>query len=255
MKTIDLNCDMGESFGAWRLGEDEALLDAVTSANIACGWHAGDPQMMEQTVRMAVEHGVNIGAHPGYPDLQGFGRREMNLSAEEVEALTLYQIGALAGFCRAFRCELTHVKPHGALYNQAARDPRLAEAIARGVKRFSSTLMLVGLAGSMLVEAGSTFGLCVVKEGFPDRAYEPDGVLRSRSLPGAVLETDQEVCEQAVRLALEGIVVNSGSTTRKLAVDTLCIHGDHAGAAARAQAVRNALESVGVRVEALSNMG
>ena len=185
---MDLNCDMGESFGRYELGEDEAVLDWVTSANIACGLHAGDPLVMERTVRLAVQKGVRIGAHPGYPDLQGFGRRVLDLTAEEVEAFTLYQVSALAGFARANGTELAHVKPHGALYNQAARDRGLADAIASGVKRFSPGLVLVGLAGSALIEAGQAAGLRVANEGFPDRAYNPDGSLRSRRLPGAVLE-------------------------------------------------------------------
>lgn len=251
MMKIDLNCDMGESFGNWMIGEDEAVFAFITSANIACGWHAGDPLVMDRTVKLASRHGVNIGAHPGYPDLQGFGRREMGLSPEEIELFVLYQVSALAGFCRSTGGELVHVKPHGALYNQAARDRNLAEGLARGIKRFSSSLVLVGLAGSALVEAGESLGLRVANEGFPDRAYEPDGSLRSRRLPGAVFETQEAVCRQAIRLATEGILVQSGSGQRKIPVDTLCIHGDHPGAGLRAMAVRKALEADGFQVEAL----
>lgn len=254
MKThmVDLNCDIGEAFGRYGLGEDEAVLASVTSANIACGLHAGDPLVMERTVRLAVAHGVRIGAHPGYPDLQGFGRRVLEMSTEEVEAFMLYQIGALAGFCRASGVELAHVKPHGALYNQAAKDARLAEAIAAAVKRFSRELILVGLAGSALTAAGEAAGLRVANEGFPDRAYEPDGMLRARKLPGALLQTQEEICAQAVRLAQQGIRVTTGGQPRSVPVDTLCIHGDHPGAARNAAAVRKALEAQGIQVMGLA---
>lgn len=183
---IDLNCDMGESFGRYALGHDEAIMPFITSANIACGFHAGDPLVMAKTVALAVRHGVAVGAHPGYPDLQGFGRRSMDLSPDEVESIVLYQVGALAGFARAAGAELAHVKPHGALYNQAATDRASAQAIARDVARFSKNLILVGLAGSVLIEAGVEAGLRVANEGFPDRAYNPDGTLTSRRMPGAV---------------------------------------------------------------------
>ena len=234
---IDLNCDLGESFGAYALGNDAAIMPFITSANIACGFHAGDPSVMQETVRLAKRHGVAIGAHPGWPDLQGFGRREMNISPAEAEALVLYQIGALAAFVRAEGAELVHVKPHGALYNQAARDPALAEAVARAVKRFSVDLLLVGLAGSGLVEAGRASGLRVAGEAFPDRGYNPDGTLMSRHLPGAVLETPAEIAANAVRLAREGIQFGG----RVIIPDTLCLHGDHPGAPENARQVREAL--------------
>ena len=237
---IDLNCDMGESFGRWPLGEDSATMQWITSASIACGLHAGDPLVMDRTVMLAKAHGVAVGAHPGYPDLQGFGRRVMELAPEEAEAFTLYQIGALAGFAKAHGVELAHVKPHGALYNQAAKDAKLAGAIARATRRFSRDLILVGLAGSALIAEAEAAGLNTASEGFPDRAYEPDGSLRSRRLPGAVLERIEDIREQAVRLATEGI---GGQ-----AVHTLCIHGDLAGAAEHAKAVREALEAAGVEV-------
>jgi UPF0271 protein len=252
---IDLNCDLGESFGRYELGEDEAVMASITSANIACGMHAGDPLVIDRTVQLAVRRGVTVGAHPGYPDLQGFGRRVMDLTAEEAEAFILYQVAALAGIAQANGTRLVHVKPHGALYNQAAQDAKLAEAIARGVKRFSPELVLVGLAGSALVEAGEAAGLRVANEGFPDRAYNPDGSLRSRRQPGAVLESIEEICNQAIRLATEGITVITpdfaGETQRRIPVETLCIHGDHPGAAQHAAAVRRALEKKGISVEAL----
>ncbi|BAJ64346.1 LamB/YcsF family protein [Anaerolinea thermophila] len=245
---MDLNCDLGESFGNYRLGNDEALLSIVTSANIACGLHAGDPLVMGRTVRWAVSKGVAIGAHPGYPDLQGFGRREMNMSAEEVEAFVLYQIGALAGFVRAEGGELVHVKPHGALYNQAAKDRALARAIVQAVKRFSPHLIVVGLAGSVLVEEAREAGLPAAAEGFPDRAYNPDGTLKSRREPGAVLQTVEAVCQQAIRLATQG----AGEGTQRVPVDTLCIHGDGAHAVEFATAVRESLLTAGVALRSLS---
>jgi UPF0271 protein len=248
---MDINCDMGESFGIYRLGDDAALMAQVTSVNIACGFHAGDPLVMQATVRLAREAGVRIGAHPGYPDLQGFGRRDMDLSAEEVEAALLYQLGALAGICRAEGAEMTHIKPHGALYNRAAVDACLAEAVARAAARFSRGLILVGLAGSRLLEAGLELGLRVAGEGFPDRAYNPDGSLRSRGLPGAVLGDPAAVAQNAVRLALEGVALTGGSQTVHLPVETLCLHGDNPGAVENARQGRAALQAAGVGVARL----
>jgi len=244
---IDLNCDMGESFGRYTVGNDESIMPFITSANIACGMHAGDPSVMRQTVRLAKQHGVAIGAHPSWPDLQGFGRREMSLTSDEVEAFVLYQIGALAAFAKAEDVELHHVKPHGALYNQAAKDRNLANAIAGAVKQFSVDLILVGLAGSGLVEAGVEAGLQVANEGFPDRNYNPDGTLMSRKLSGAIIEAPEEVAAQAVRLAQKGINF-SGQHVR---VDTLCLHGDNPHAVQNAEVVREALEKLGIEVAAL----
>jgi 5-oxoprolinase (ATP-hydrolysing) subunit A len=243
---IDLNCDMGESFGQYQLGTDESVMPFITSANIACGLHAGDPLVMRATVRLARQHGVAIGAHPGWPDLQGFGRREMNLSPEETEALVLYQIGALAAFAKAEGAELRHVKPHGALYNQAAQDRNLASAIARAVKSFSADLILVGLAGSSLVEAGMELGLRVANEGFPDRNYNPDGTLVSRKQPNAIIGSPEEVAAHAVTLARQGVNVSG----RKARVDTLCLHGDNARAAENARLVREALLKEGIQLSA-----
>ena len=249
---IDLNCDLGESFGAYQLGQDESILSCITSANIACGCHAGDPLVMDITVRMAHSLGVSLGAHPGYPDLQGFGRRAMDLTQEEVEAYILYQVGALAGFARSVGAELVHVKPHGALYNLAAKDHALAGAVARSVARFSRSLVLVGLAGSQLLAAGQEAGLQVAGEGFADRAYNPDGSLRSRRLPGALLETPEQALAQAIRFARDGVVVSSGSQTTAWPVDTICIHGDTPGAPDFARALKNGLAAVGIEVKALT---
>lgn len=246
---IDLNCDMGESYGAYHLGRDAQVMPFITSANIACGYHAGDPLVMAATLRLAAQHGAVAGAHPGYPDLQGFGRRNMDLTPDEVEAMVLYQIGALAGMARAAGVELVHVKPHGALYNQSAKDADTARAVARAVSAFSRDLILVGLAGSRSVEAGLEFGLRVAHEAFPDRAYNPDGSLRSRRLPGAVLESVDQVERHAVELARDGIRLESGA----LRVDTLCLHGDHTNAAENARRVRAALEAQGTQITALVN--
>jgi UPF0271 protein len=244
---VDVNCDMGESFGRYELGDDAALLSLVTSANIACGLHAGDPLVMARTVRAAAAAGVGVGAHPGYPDLQGFGRRAMDLSADEVAAFVTYQIGALAAFAQLLKVPLTHVKPHGALYNRAAVDAAVARAIAQAVKDFSRELILVGLAGSALIAEGSRLGLRVANEGFPDRVYEPDGALRSRRESGAVVESPEAAAANAVRLATTGLV----QAGRPVTIDTLCIHGDNPGAAAIAGAVRSALAKAAIPVMAM----
>lgn len=244
---IDLNCDMGESFGRYALGDDAAVMPYLTSANIACGLHAGDPLVMQATIRLAKQNHVAVGAHPGWPDLQGFGRREMSFAADEVEALVLYQIGALAAFAKAEGVELRHVKPHGALYNQAAKDRVLAKAIARAVKAFSVDLILVGLAGSALVEAGIESGLRVANEGFPDRRYNPDGTLTSRRQPNAIIEAPEEVANHAVALAREGIDFGG----QRVRLETLCLHGDNLHAAENAKLVREALSANGIQVTAL----
>ncbi|OQY18499.1 MAG: lactam utilization protein LamB [Anaerolineaceae bacterium 4572_32.2] len=245
---IDLNCDMGESFGRYSLGNDALMMPHITSANIACGLHAGDPSVMDATLRLAAQHGVGVGAHPGFPDLQGFGRRSMGLSPDEIEAFVLYQVAALAGFAGAAGVELIHVKPHGALYNMAAQDRDMAQAIARGVARFSNDLVLVGLSGSRLVEAGVEAGLRVAREAFADRAYNPDASLRSRRLPGAVLESPQDAAAQAVRLARDGMVIAHNGEKVPVEADTLCIHGDTATAVDIVQAIRRELAAVGVQV-------
>ena len=239
---IDLNADVGESFGLWTLGDDRPLLELVTSANIACGFHAGDPLTIDKTVRMAVERDVAVGAHPSYPDLSGFGRRTMNVSEEEIEADVLYQISALAGIARANGTDLCHVKPHGALYNNAARDARLAGAIARAVARFDKKLVLVGFPGGALLAAGKHAGLVTAAEGFCDRAYEADGSLRARDKRGAVFTDPEQAAHQALELARAGLV------------QTLCIHGDTPGAATMAFAVREALHNAGIQIAPLAEV-
>lgn len=255
MSCIDLNCDLGESFGAWRMGEDEALLALVSSANIACGFHAGDPSIMQRTVALAVRHGVALGAHVSLPDLQGFGRREMAVSPAEVHAMTLYQIGALHGFARAAGQRLAHVKPHGALYNMAARDPALAAAIASAVHAFDPALKLFGLAGSALLEAGRAQGLAVVSETFADRRYRADGSLQPRREPDALIEDADEARAQALRLAMHGEVVAVDGQTIRVQADSLCLHGDNAHAVRFARELRSALEDASLRIGAPGQPG
>jgi len=238
---IDLNCDMGEN-----IGDDADIMPYITSANIACGFHAGDEMSMQTTVRLAKQYGVTVGAHPGWKDVEGFGRREMSLRSDAVEALVLYQIGALYAIARAEGVELHHVKPHGALYNQVTQDKALASAIARAVKRFSLDLILVGLAGSGLVEAGVEAGLKVSNEGFPDRKYNSDGTLMSRKLAGAVTESPAEVAANAIRLAQEGIDFSG----QRICIDTLCLHGDNPHAAQNVKLVRDVLEKAGIKIAA-----
>ena len=246
---IDLNCDLGESFGRYALGEDEAMMQLVTSANIACGFHAGDPNVMAHTVKLAKHYKVSVGAHPGYPDLEGFGRRQMGLSSQEIANNTCYQLGALDAFVRIADLEMVHVKPHGALYNLAAQDPAAAHAIAQAVLAFNPRLILVGLAGSELTRAGKAAGLQTANEGFPDRAYLPDGQLMPRSQDGAVIITPKAVAKNALRLVKEGISVGEEHVT----IDTLCLHGDNPQAVENARAVRSLLEDNGVEIRSLES--
>jgi len=246
---IDLNCDVGESFGAWHLGDDAAILDHVTSANVACGYHAGDPVTIEATVRLCKQRGVAVGAHPSYPDLAGFGRRSMRVEPADVEAMVLYQIGGLETIARANGVRLTHVKPHGALYNDAAGDRRLADAIVAAVRRVGG-LRLYVLSGSEMIDAARAAGVVWAAEGFCDRAYDADGRLRSRTKPGALITDPASAARQATDIAVRGRVSAEGGDIA-LRADTLCVHGDTPGAAAIARAVRAALEGAGVRVAAL----
>jgi 5-oxoprolinase (ATP-hydrolysing) subunit A len=247
MKTIDLNCDMGESFGMWRMGQDAEVMPHITSANVACGAHAGDPSVMLATVRLAKQYGVSLGAHPGFPDLHGFGRRSMRLSAEEIEASLLYQIGALWAIARSEGVALSHVKPHGALYNMAAGDPLMADAVARAVARFSRELLLYCVPKSESEASARAHNLVPIPEGFVDRAYEPNGSLVDRSLPGAVANQPSEAARQALDLASGNVTCRDGSLL-ELQVQTLCVHGDTTGAPEIAQAVKAALVKAGYEV-------
>jgi UPF0271 protein len=248
MMKIDLNCDMGESFGAWTMGDDAGVMPWITAANIACGFHAGDFSTMRKTVLLARQHGAAIGAHVSLPDLQGFGRREMKISSDEAYALTLYQIGALSGFARAADLRVAHVKPHGALYNMAAKDAALADAIARAVRDFDAQLILVGLAGSELPKAGAALGLAIAHEAFADRRYEADGSLTPRSVEGAVIEDADAAVAQALQIATQGKVELRTGGTRELRADTICVHGDRPDAALFARRLREGLKAAGVEV-------
>ena len=249
---IDLNGDVGESFGAYEIGHDAALIPVLTSANVACGFHAGDPGVMRATVALAREHGIAIGAHPGFPDLAGFGRREIKASAREVEDFVAYQIGALAGIAAAQSMRVTHVKPHGALYNMAARDEVLADAIARATASVDRSLMLFGLPGSESLDAARRHGLRAVSEAFADRAYRADGSLVPRSEPGAVIDDADAVVERAVSIARDRVVVAADGTRVTLDVETICVHGDTPGAAVLAARVRQALSDAGIQIRAVA---
>ena len=252
MARIDLNADVGESFGAWAMGADAELLALVTSANVACGFHAGDPTVMDRTVALAARAKVAIGAHPSHPDLRGFGRRAIQADPVDIERDVIYQIGALQAFARTHGTRVVHVKPHGALYNQAAEDEAVARAIARGVARVDAKLILVGLASTAVMRrAAEAEGLRFAAEAFADRRYTPKGTLVSRREPGAVLSDPAQAAAQAVKIATEGRVRASDGTEVELRADTLCLHGDNPAAVANAAAVRRALESAGVAVRSL----
>lgn len=255
LKRIDLNADLGESYGVWRMGRDDAVLQWVTSANVACGFHAGDPDVMAATVALAAVRGVAIGAHPALPDRQGFGRRAMALRPDEIRNLVLYQLGALSAFTRAVGARLHHVKPHGALYNQAAADPAVAMAIATAVRDFGAELILVGLAGSALLEAGLAAGLEVAAEGFADRRYEADGSLTPRRFPDALIDDPEEALAQVLDMVEHRRVVARDGTVVPIAVDTVGLHGDGPTAVDFARYLRQALEQRGIRVEPLGRGG
>jgi UPF0271 protein len=248
---IDLNADMGESFGAYTVGHDAGLMRAITSANVAAGFHAGDPSVLRETIRLAKAHGVAVGAHPGFPDLVGFGRRELNATPREVEDFVLYQIAAVAGVAAAEGVRLQHVKPHGALFTMAVRNADLAAAIARAIAAVDRTLILFGLPGSEILNAGRAAGLRVAAEAFADRAYEPDGSLASRRVAGSVIHDAAVVVDRAVRMVKEHRVIAVDGSTLPLEADTICVHGDTPGADALAAAIRCGLEEAGVTVKAI----
>jgi UPF0271 protein len=243
---IDFNCDMGESFGAYTLGLDDQIIASITSANIACGFHAGDPVWMRRTVALAEKHGVGVGAHPGFPDLRGFGRRNISASPSEVRDDLVYQIGALTAFTREKR--LQHVKPHGALYNMAVENDALATAICQAVVEVNPLMILVVLAGSRWVEIAGRMGLRAAREVFADRAFNADGTLVPRSVPGSVLRDPHEVIERSLRLVTEGKVVAITGELVELQADTICLHGDTPGAVHLAAALREAFERAGVEL-------
>lgn len=248
MHLVDLNCDMGESFGAYRMGKDEEILDYVTSANIACGYHAGDPATMRKTVQMALEKNVGIGAHPGMPDLVGFGRRELNISPQEAYDLVIYQMGALYGFVRSEGGKIQHVKPHGALFNMAAKSAPLSEAIAEAVYKVDPECILFGLAGSELVKAGKKIGLRTASEVFSDRTYQKDGSLTSRREENALIKDHKIAVNQVIRMVKEGKVKSVQGEDVVIQADTICIHGDGLHALEFAQYISNALREAGITI-------
>ncbi len=238
---MDINSDMGEGFGAWEMGNDALLLDYITSTNIACGWHAGDPSRMKKLVGLATQKNVHIGAHPGLPDLVGFGRREMAISEQDAYNYVLYQAGALMGFVKAAGNTLHHVKPHGALYNQAAKDIKLARGIARAVRDLGSDVILYGLAGSCLIDAAKELNVPVWQEVFADRKYTKEGFLVPRTQAGAVISDESEALEQVMSMSKDGKVVAIDGSEIKIQADTLCIHGDNPHAVEFAKKIKAAL--------------
>jgi 5-oxoprolinase (ATP-hydrolysing) subunit A len=256
MMKIDLNCDLGEGFGAWELGNDAAMIDLATSVNIACGFHAGDSDTMRKTVELAKARGVSVGAHPGYRDLHGFGRRPFpGMKASEIENLVAYQIGALQAIATAAGHRVTHVKAHGALSNVACDDDMTAKAIADGIKAVDPNLIFVVLANSRLVKAGEAANLPMVHEVFADRAYEDDGSLVSRRKPGAVLHDARQIAERVLRMVQDGAVVSVSGKMIKMRIETVCIHGDTHGAVDIARGVRQALNDAGIGVAPFKTAG
>lgn len=243
--SIDLNADVGEGM------EDSSLIPFITSANVACGFHAGDPNTMDETVALALSNGVRVGAHPGYPDKENFGRVAIEMPADAIEHLILYQVSALDGFVRSHGGTLTHVKPHGALYHSAGEFPDVARAVAEGVRRFSTRLILVGPPQSMLLEAGREAGLPVAAEAFADRRYRPDGTLVPRGQSGALVTDPEEAAEQALRLARDGFVFAQDGSRVAITAETICLHGDTPGAAAIARRVYERLREEGIQIAPL----
>ena len=251
MLRIDVNCDLGEGFGVYEVGQDERIFPLITSANIACGFHAGDPAIMRRSVELAIRHHVSIGAHPGTPDLVGFGRRRMDLAPEEIESFLIYQIGAVEAMARAHGAVLRHVKPHGWLYNEAARNLEFARVIARAVKRVSPRLILFGLSGSLSIQAAEEEGVPFAREAFVDRAYLKDGTLAPRSTPGALITNPTRAAFQALRLAQGAKVVCLQSGEISVAADTMCVHGDNPAVIGILNEVRKVLKGHKVQVTAL----
>ena len=249
---INLNADLGESFGAWTMGDDAALLQIVNSANIACGFHAGDPAVMQATVRLALQHGVGIGAHPSYPDLQGFGRRVMQMSSRDLQAMVLYQIGALQAIAAAEGGRVSHVKPHGALNNVACADTEVAATVVRAIQQLDPSLMLLAPAHSALASAAENAGLPVRYEVFADRAYLDDGQLMPRSQPGAVLHDAQACVDHVLQMLQAQAIVTATQQQLPCRIDSICVHGDGPEAVVTARAVRQALEAAGYTLQPLA---
>lgn len=251
MLSVDLNCDMGESFGPWRMGNDAELMKYVSSVNIACGFHAGDASTMRETVELAIKHRVAVGAHPGYPDLQGFGRRNMSLSEGELCDIVIYQISALKGICEASGTRLTHVKPHGAMYNHAAKDSRVSRAIADAVRLVDPSLILYGLSGSLLIAEAEAAGLRTASEVFADRTYKRDGSLTPRTEPNALISDVEKAAAQALLMVVSGSALAADGTSVPVKADTICLHGDGQNALEFARAVSAVFEENEINIASL----
>ncbi|WP_455715228.1 LamB/YcsF family protein [Anaerosporobacter sp.] len=254
MNRVDLNCDLGESFGVYKIGMDEEILPLISSANIACGYHASDPLVMDKTVRLAMESGCGIGAHPGFPDLMGFGRRKMSVSEEEAKAYVIYQIGALDAFCKKYKVKMNHVKAHGAIYNMASSNYRIARAICEAVKEVNPDLILMGLANSQLLKAAQDIGLAAANEVFADRAYNDDGSLVDRSLPNAMITDEDLAVERVVRMVKEGLVKTVTGKDIKIQVDSICVHGDGEKALDFVKKIRKAFQMGKIEIKRLDNL-
>ncbi len=254
MKLLNLNADLGESFGPWDMGSDDAMLGIVNSANVACGYHAGDPLVMLRTVARARENAVSVGAHPGFPDLQGFGRRRMDIPLAELEAMVIYQIGALDACARAQGTRVTHVKPHGALSNIACAERKVADAIARAVHRLDPAMILLAPAASQLIAAGRGMGLPVVEEIFADRAYMDDGNLVPRSQPGAMVHGAKASLQHVMRMVEESALISINGKRIPVNPQSICVHGDNADAVATAQAIRDGLLGAGYALKAIPEL-
>ena len=248
MAFADLNSDLGESFGAYKIGADEEIIPLVSSVNIACGWHAGDPLVMGRSVKLAKEYGVSVGAHPGYPDLMGFGRRNMKVSPAEVKAYIQYQVGALSAFCRAAGVKLHHVKPHGAMYNMAGADYKLARAVAEAVAEIDDSVTLLALSGSEMVRAAKEIGLPCASEVFADRNYEEDGSLRARSFPDSMITDEDECIRRILRMVNEGKITAVTGRDIDIQADSICVHGDNPKALAFVKRIRDALGNDGIGI-------
>ena len=250
-KYIDLNSDLGESFGNYTLGMDERILELISSANIACGFHAGDPDVMHKTVQLALKNNVALGAHPGFPDLVGFGRRTMGVSPQEVYTMMVYQIGALNGFIKAEGGKMQHVKPHGALYNMAAKDKKLAEAIAESLYKVDPELVLFGLAGSEMIHAAKRIGIRAIEEVFADRTYQKDGTLTPRSQANSMITDDQKAIAQVLKMVQEKKVTSVDGSDIPLQADTICVHGDGEHALNFAKKIKEKLEEANILVKSI----
>ena len=253
-KVVDLNCDLGESFGNYKCGMDEEIIPYITSANVACGFHASDPVVMQKTVAAAKASHVRVGAHPGFQDLVGFGRRNMYLSSDEITAIVEYQIGALSAFCTANGTRLQHVKPHGALYNMAVVDDKISDAICKGIRAVDPSLILLAPGHSKLVEAAERYGLAAAREIFADRAYEEDGTLVSRKKPGALISNPDDVGDRVVQMIKKGTVISITGKEIPVTADSVCVHGDGPSALALVRSIREGLRREGIRIAPLSQV-